>query len=204
MQGLQGALGRGVGGCRSLPTPSAPQTGSGVWRQQHEWGPPRNAWCRKPCARILFPAEDALLGAELLLSPSSKGGKGWDPLRWQGPHPARQRVRGTLARVCWQGSGRWWVLPGGVSEHASIQGGWAQGAAALGAVGSHNHPLSSLHSTWPCRPPCSASSTSSCCLPCPRSHPMPRPPASCWHAASLPAASPRCCRPPWGAGEQGG
>ncbi|XP_068804976.1 solute carrier family 23 member 3 isoform X2 [Struthio camelus] len=60
--------------------------------------------------------------------------------------------------------------------------------------------LDSGGSTSPYRPPCSASSTCSCSQPCPRSKPRPRPQTSCWHAASLPVASPLSCRPAWGAG----
>lgn len=43
-------------------------------RQQHEWEPPQSAWCQEPHTRILLPTEDVLLDAELLLSPSGKGG----------------------------------------------------------------------------------------------------------------------------------
>ena len=139
-----------------------------------------------------------------------RGDRGEQPERWgEGGRSHGWQSRGQGWLGLWLGRAGRGVGSGGcclgdVSGHASTWGGWARGAAALGAAGSHDHPLSSPHSTWPCRPPCCASSTSSCCPPCPRSCPMPRPPASCWHAASLPVASPPCCRPPWGAGEQGG
>ncbi|XP_068804979.1 solute carrier family 23 member 3 isoform X5 [Struthio camelus] len=57
----------GVGAC--LPAPHRKPGGS-VGRQQYEWGLLQSAWCWKPCARILLPAENALLCAELLLGPS--------------------------------------------------------------------------------------------------------------------------------------
>lgn len=133
-------------------------------------------------------------------------GEGCDPLRLQGRGcvlPGKGWV-GLWSLYAGRGVGSSECCPSGVSGHLPSQGEWAWGAAALGAARSCDRSISSLRSTWLCRPPCSASSTSSCCPPCPRSHLMPRPPASCWHAASLPAASPQCCRPPWGAGEQGG
>lgn len=144
------------------------------------------------------------------------GDHGEQPERWDdeeragifsdcraGLHPARQRVCRALVSVAGRGVGSSECYPDGVSGHPPSRGAWAWGAAALGAARNCDCSISSLHSTWLFRPPCSASSTSSCCPPCPRSHLMPTPPASCWHEASLPVASPQCCRPPWGAGEQG-
>lgn len=115
--------------------------------------------------------------------------EGWDPRRWRDEDPATPRLLEDLLLACREERGQ----PGGPGAHAGCCG-----------TGCRGYPSSSPRSTSPCRPPCSAPSTCFCCLPCPRGSPAPQPPASCWHAASSPAASPRCCRPPWGAGEETG
>lgn len=76
------------------------------------------------------------------------------------------------------------------------------GAVALGVMGCCDHVPFPLCSILPCRLPCSAFSTYYCYLPCLRSSSTSQLPVCCWHAASLPVASPLCCRPPWEAGEQ--